>query len=104
MGVVQVQGVARKYDSKESALVQEAALSKKEESMMPEWGLPLLSVVAMFAFATFVAVGVRRGQRSTRMTEALQDAELGDASCLSDDGPVERMPGRDISAASLLPP
>merc|ERR1712086_722144 len=74
--VVQVQSVARKYDSKESALGQEAALSKKEASMMPEWALPLLSVVAMFSFATFVAVGVRRGQRSTRMTEALQDAEL----------------------------
>jgi len=87
--VVQVQAVGRKYDSKESALAKEAAASKKEASMMPAWALPLLGVVAMFSFATLVAVGVRRGQRSTRSIHVLQDAELGDASFLSDDGPVE---------------
>jgi len=87
--VVQVQAVGRKYDSKESALAQEAEVSKKEASMMPAWALPLLGVVAMFSFATFVAAGVRRGQRSTRMIQVPQDAELGDASFLIDDGPVE---------------
>jgi len=87
--VVQVQAVGRKYDSKQSALAQEAAASKKEASMMPAWALPLLGVVAMFSFAAFVAAGVRRGQRSTRMIQVLQDAELGDVSFLSDDGPVE---------------
>jgi len=87
--VVQVQAVGRKYDSKESALAQTAAVSKKEASMMPAWALPLLGVVAMFSFAAFVAAGVRWGQRSTRMIQVSQDAELGDASFLSDDGPVE---------------
>jgi len=88
--VVQVQAVGRKYNSKESGLAQKAAAaSKKEASMMPAWALPLLGVVAMFSFATFVAAGVRRGERSTRMIRVPQDAELGDASFLIDDGPVE---------------
>merc|ERR1712106_35973 len=87
--VVQVQAVGRKYDSEESALAQKAAVSKKEASMMPAWALPLLGVVAMFSFAAFVAAGVSQGQRSTRMIQVSQDAELGDASFLSDDGPVE---------------
>jgi len=68
---------------------QEAAVSQKEASMMPAWTFPLLAVVAMFSFATFVAVVVRRGHRSTRRIQVMQDAELGDASFLSDDGPVE---------------
>jgi len=87
--VVQVQAVGRKYGSKEAALVQEAVASKKEARMMPAWALPLLGVVAMFSLATFVAVGVRQGQRSTRMIQVSQDAELGDTSFLSDDEPVE---------------
>jgi len=87
--VVQVQAVGRKYNSKESGLALKAAASKKEASMMPPWALPLLGVVAMFSFATFVAAGVRRSQRSTRMIQVPQDAELGDASFLIDDGPVE---------------
>merc|ERR1712194_81668 len=87
--VVQVQAVGRKYDSKQSALAQKAAASKKEASMMPAWALPLFGVVAMFSFAAFVAAGVRRGQRSTSMIQVLQDAELGDVSFLSDYGPVE---------------
>jgi len=78
--VVQVQAVGRKYDSKESALAQEAAASNKKASVMPAWALPLLGMVAMFSCATSVAVGVRRGQRSTRMMQVSQDAELGDAS------------------------
>merc|ERR1711957_971963 len=81
--VVQVQAVGRKYDSKQSALAQEAAASKKEASMMPAWALPLLGVFAMFSFATLVGAGVRRGQSYTRMIQVSQDTELGDAALLS---------------------
>jgi len=87
--VVQVQAVGRKYDSKESALAQEAAASNKKASVMPAWALPLLGMVTMFSCATFVAAWVRRGQRSTGMIQVSQDAELGDAALLSDDEPVE---------------
>lgn len=86
---MQAQAVGRKYDSKGSVLARQAADPEKQASSMSAQALPLLGVAAMFSFATFVAVHVRWGQRSTRVIQVSQDAELGDVSFLSDDGLVE---------------
>jgi len=66
---------ARKYDSKESVLVQAAT---KKESSVPAWAFPFFGVVAMFSFVTFVGVSARRRTRSTRQihyTETELDVE-----------------------------
>jgi len=77
--------VGRKYGSKESALAQEASAPNKETSVLHAWALPLLGVVVSVSFATFVAVRVRWGQRSTRQIQFVQDEELGGTPFVSND-------------------
>lgn len=84
--------VARKYTPEESALSPEISATKKEESsMMPAWAFPLFGVVAMFSFASFLAIRVRRGERSSRRIQVVQPLSQteDEVSFLSDDSAVE---------------
>jgi hypothetical protein len=63
--------VARKFDSKQPALVQAAT---KTESSVPAWTFPFFGVVAMFSFVSFVAVRARRRRSSTRQIQYTEPA------------------------------
>merc|ERR1711907_389280 len=82
---------ARKYDSKQSVLVQQSTTAEKKSGATATWALPLLGVVAMFSLAAFVAVRAKRSYRSTRQAHVglPQTDENDDLPFLSDDGPVE---------------
>jgi len=82
---------ARKYDALEAGLVQKATQKKgeKDSSMVPTWAFPLFGVVAMFSFVAFVAVRVRRGNKSTRQLQMVQPVSHEEESFLRDDVMVE---------------
>jgi len=70
---------ARKYDAKESILVQQEATQGKTSSTVPAWAFPLVGAVAMFSFAAFAAVRVR-SQRSTRQFQVVAPLSQSDGS------------------------
>jgi len=63
------------YNAKEASLVQELAVPQKKASAVPAWAFPLVGMAAMFSFASFLAVRVRRQQRSTRRVQIRAAAE-----------------------------
>jgi len=77
---------ARKYEAKDSPLSSEVALPDNQANMTPTWAFPFFGVMALFSAGAFVALRVRRGQRSTQCFERVHPRGEPDGTpFLSDD-------------------
>jgi len=75
---------ARKYDAKETAVLQDLSGVKKEAGAVPTWAFPFFGVLALFSFVAFFAVRASR-TRSTRQFRPVQgDVEDGELALMNE--------------------